>query len=434
VILRTKPSSDGVDVYDYRSSYEAFYDQMISDLETAKSNLPVSWPVTDYSRASKKSAAGLLARVLLTRAYYSTGSDAQAWFTKAKDAALDVINNQATYGVSLYPTYAEVGPSIYGSNRDKNKEAMFVIAYNEANPSSNYSTGANGNRIFKYGLTKYVSRPGMSASYLNQYGWDGNENRLMPTWHFLDLFDETIDARYQANFNEVWIANVNYTWQTGDDTKYVLDPSVLSQPIAAGDTALYFTKNALPYDRKFKKGVFVGRNDLYVNPQHGQPASIAAGTIITQFYPSFKKWINPNKTTTTNYDYGDAMVIRLAEMYLIAAEAYVGLSDQVNAAKYVNVIRSRAALPNKVTDMQVAPAAVDINFILDERARELAGEQQRWYDLKRVFHDQTAWMNYIQKWNPDITLIKPTHWVRPIPQVELDAILNASEFGQNPGY
>lgn len=438
VVLRTEPSSEGAEPLDYRSPVEDFYDVMISDLEFARDNLPVSWSASEYSRASKKSAMGLLARVLLTRAYYSSGSDAQSWFTKAKDAAVDAINNQGSLGISLYPTYAEIAPSIYGSNRQNNKEAMFVLAYSETNASSNFNVTTNGNEIFKWTLTKYISKPGMTGSYVNAYGWDGGENRLMPTWHFLDLFDETIDARYAACFNEVWISNVSspYTWTTADvdPAKYDMDASVVGQQVKAGDTALYLTKNALPYDRRFKNFIAVGRNDLYVNPQHGQGANIVSGTVISPFYPSFKKWINVNKTTTTNADFGDAMIIRLAEMYMIAAEAYLQLGDNANAASMINVIRKRAAIPGHETEMEITAGDVDINFILDERARELAGEQQRWYDLKRVYHDKQAWADYIKKWNPDITLIQPYHWLRPIPKAELDAIENAAEFGQNEGY
>lgn len=437
VVLRTEPTSEGAEPLDYRSPVEDFYDLMISDLEFARDNLPVSWSATDYSRASKKSAMGLLARVLLTRAYYSSGSDAQSWFTKAKDAAVDVINNQSSLGISLYSTYAEIAPSIYGSNRQNNKEAMFVLAYSETNASSNYNVYGNGNEIFKWTLTKYIGKPGMTGSFVNAYGW-GEEPRLMPTWHFLDLFDETKDARYAACFNEVWISNVSspYTWTTADvdPAKYDKDASVVGQQIKAGDTAMYLTKNALPYDRRFQKFIAVGRNDLYVNPQPGQGANIAAGTVITQYYPSFKKWINVNKTTTTNADFGDAMIIRLAEMYMIAAEAYLQLGDKANAASMINVIRKRAAIPGHETEMEITAGDVDINFILDERARELAGEQQRWYDLKRVYHDKQAWVDYIKKWNPDMTLIQSHHWLRPIPKAELDAIENAAEFGQNEGY
>jgi hypothetical protein len=77
---------------------------------------------------------------------------------------------------------------------------------------------------------------------------------------------------------------------------------------------------------------------------------------------------------------------------------------------------------------------MNINFILDERAREFAGEEQRWYDLKRVFRTGEDWVAYILKYNPDLTLIQPYHRLRPIPLSELQSVPDAKAYGQNPGY
>lgn len=70
-------------------------------------------------------------------------------------------------------------------------------------------------------------------------------------------------------------------------------------------------------------------------------------------------------------------------------------------------------------------------FILDERARELGGEQQRWFDLKRT----GKLLERVKAYNPDAKVnIKEHHLLRPIPQTQLDAIINKEEFGQNAGY
>jgi hypothetical protein len=411
---------------------------MIDDLNFAKDNLPVSWPQSDYSRASKKSAMGLLARVLLTRAYYSTGADAQAWFAKAKAAALDVINNQGTLGLSLFANANEVGQSVYGSaaDRAKNKEAMFVLSYDEANASLNALTGTNGNRIFKYFLTRYTDKPGMSSTFVPAYGSDG-ESRIMPTWHLLDLYDETKDARYNTWFQELWTANTAWTWDSLNyhNDKAHIDKdlaSVKGQTIAVGDTAMYCTKGVWGGNRT-RKYMEVDRNELFINPQHGKGAAIAAGTMVTNLYPSFTKFVNQKRTYTGVNDFGDAMIIRLSEMYLIAAEAMVQMGDAGGAVPYVNEIRKRRAVPGHEADMAVTAADMNMDFILDERGREFAGELQRWYDLKRVFRSSDL-VAYVQKWNPDQTLMQPFHRLRPVPQTELQALSNAKAFGQNDGY
>lgn len=127
----------------------------------------------------------------------------------------------------------------------------------------------------------------------------------------------------------------------------------------------------------------------------------------------------------------DVFVIRLAEMYLIAAEAQMKLGNTQAAADNINILRTRAAKPGRVATMQVLPAQITLDFILDERARELCGEQLRWYDLKRT----GKLVERIKAYNPDNAVsIQPFHVLRPIPQTQIDAVTNKDVFKQNPGY
>jgi len=82
-------------------------------------------------------------------------------------------------------------------------------------------------------------------------------------------------------------------------------------------------------------------------------------------------------------------------------------------------------------EMKVNQVDMTIDFILQERARELAGEQVRWYDLKRC---GKLTKSFFAATNPDILFFdEAKHIVRPIPQSFLDAIANPNEFGTN-GY
>ena len=106
-------------------------------------------------------------------------------------------------------------------------------------------------------------------------------------------------------------------------------------------------------------------------------------------------------------------------------------NDKAKAATYVNTLRKRAALSSRQTEMIVNESDMSINFILAERGRELAGEQWRWYDLKRTGNLSKEYFNVT---NPDITEFDPAkHLVRPIPISFLNTISNADEFGTN-GY
>lgn len=428
VMLRTEATTEPLYTAE-RSNPEAFYDVMISDLLFAKENLPKDWGTdaskSEYGRASKKSAAGLLARVYLTRAYY--GGDATAWFTKAKDAALDVINNYAAYGCELYKTPADLWNP---ANNRLNKESLFSVTYSLTNVSYSFGT-TNGNRLYRWTATKYSGYPGLVLDV--KYGLD-DQLRAMPTWHLLDLFDETKDARYDATFQENWYSNTKqYAWKQDHATTYfknwadvsgkTIDSLGLAMQISKGVIA---NKASLPY-------LAFDRNDTYDNPVPGTPTKINPSNLKSKYYPYMKKFLDPNRpAVNTQGGFNDVAVIRFAEMYLIAAEAFHKLGDNGSAATYINDIRKRAMKPG-ATDFLIDASKVNMDFILDERAREFCGEQLRFYDLKRVLRGDD-FATYIKTYNPNITLVTKYSRLRPIPQPEMDALLNSADFKQNEGY
>lgn len=412
-----------------RSTVQQFYDLIISDLEFAAQNLPNDWVISssinEYSRATQKSALGFLARACLSRAYYSTGTEAQSFFTRARDVAADVINRKAELKISLWANYADLFNPAKNKDMGKaNGEALYVIS-NSVNPGLNYDD--NGNRSFHVFTEAYPGKPGLVQSLA--YGFEGNR-RLMPTLSLLDFYDESRDARYEASFQEVWIANStsNFTWTTALATTYLKDASVVGKVIAPGDTAMLITKRVIP-DKAFRKYVVYDRNDVY-NPDK----TIKTGNN----YVALKKFMDPDRSAP-NVQAGtkDVIVMRLAEMYLIAAEAEFQLGNASAAAAQINVLRTRAAKPGQVAAMQVNASDITADFILAERARELAGEYIRWFDVKRMKNGQNGaetFSAYIKRLNPDITKVQDFHRLRPIPIVEIQALLNAAEFGQNPGY
>ena len=214
VMLRTQETQEPV-LTATRSSVNDFYDLIISDLEFAVANLPVSWG-NEYSRATNKAAMGFLARAYLSRAYYSTGSDAQTYFTKARDMANSVINRRAELKVDLWSSYVDLFNPVNNKKQGRDGgEALYVIS-NSTNQSINYDD--QGNRLFQVFQTPYNGKPGLEQSVV--YGYENNR-RLMPTLTLLDLYDATKDSRYEGSFQEVWLANKAYTW-TAADVKWEL--------------------------------------------------------------------------------------------------------------------------------------------------------------------------------------------------------------------
>lgn len=153
-------------------------------------------------------------------------------------------------------------------------------------------------------------------------------------------------------------------------------------------------------------------------------------------FPGIKKFLdNVYNPTYPTHDISnrDAMVLRLAEMYLIKAEAELGTGAPNSALATINQLRAVRAIPGKDNSIS---GPVDIDTILDERAIELCGEQQRWFDLKRT----KKLVDRVTKYNKQASAnIREFHYYRPIPQTQMSAVTNLSTspgtgFWQNQGY
>src|SRR5262249_39603781 len=125
-------------------------------------------------------------------------------------------------------------------------------------------------------------------------------------------------------------------------------------------------------------------------------------------------------------------ILRLGEVYLIAAEADVGLGNQAEAATFVNVLHQRAASPAHKNDYSVTASQMTLDYIKDEREREVAGEFTRWYDLTRP--GAQYFVDRVKKFNPHATSIALRHVLRPIPQSQIDGVIVGPKYPQNPGY
>lgn len=151
-----------------------------------------------------------------------------------------------------------------------------------------------------------------------------------------------------------------------------------------------------------------------------------------------KKWVNirsdgePVNDPQLDYADIDFPVFRLSEMYLIYAEAVLrgGNGSAAKALEYVNKIRNRAY--NNSTAGHISASELDLQFILDERGRELYWEAHRRTDLVR--YGQLTTNAYLWPWKGGVasgTPVDPKYNLFPVPAANRTANPNLS---QNNGY
>ncbi len=371
-----------------RTPVEKVYsDGILPDMQYAVEKLPAT--TSEYGRITKPAAEALLARIHLTMGNWQ----------QAEQLAEKVISS---YSFKLQKPYA----SLWDINKIINPEIIWAVQFT-ADPLTNGS----GNQAHLFFTPDYARCPAVVRDLAN----GRNFVRFMPTNFLLKLYDQKNDARWTGSFKTVWFAN--------KATK------INNKNVVPGDTAIKMV--TYPVSDNIQSSVpywYIDFNDKWV----GNAGDKEIGGLERRIYPNLTKHMDPLRTSVNATDgRRDFPVIRLAEMYLIAGEAAWRQNKPEVAATYINVIRTRAAIAGKEAMMQITANDVNLDFILDERARELVGEMHRWYDLKRT----GKLLERVKLYNLDASSnIKDMHLVRPIPQTQIDRVTNPSEFQQNPGY
>ncbi len=389
----------GVTLAYTRTPEKDVYTQIIQDLNDAISTLPAT--TTDFGRVTKGFAQHLLGKVYLTRGYKPYGGAAADF--QAAATLFEALITGTTY--SLKPVYSDLfNPSI--ANFQVNPEVIFSVQY-----STSATTNGGGSSLYQLFLwdNQNTGLVGRSLLY-------GRTNfAAAPDPYFFSLFDKTRDSRYGAIVYEAILAQSAGSFN--------------GKNYAVGDTLIYYPPVAFTPAQKAAK------NYIVINPDEYRNSPFISGA---RSYPQFKKFRDP--FVSAYADGGgarDSYIFRLGETYLLASEAYLKLNNTAKALQYYNAIRTRAAKPgnNPATGVSYATelqaTSVTIDNLLDERARELAGEEFRWYELKRTGKLVERVLLYNDEAKAANT-IKPYHVLRPIPQSQID--LNRGPFPQNTGY
>ncbi|MDB4917424.1 MAG: hypothetical protein JWM95_5068 [Gemmatimonadetes bacterium] len=461
--------NQGVVATAVRDPQSAVYKTIIADLDTAITFLPLA--TNDFGRATKGAAQSLRSQVYLTRGYLQPGlgGTAAADFTSALADAKAVI---ASGAYSLEPVYADLWcvarPAVdpgrggycensgYANNR---KEFIFTVQFraqladNDADNEYNYL-----HLVFLSQYDNVNAGTGVARDINNGRPF----RRLKPTNYGLKVFQfnhyfgspatpgpsDLLDTRFEGSYQNVWLATAS-----GGTNPVGTCPNCTSGAVVnAGDTTIFYppypVSDAFRASKKYKTRTIcpAAQADPSVACPNADVTGTNDGYYHWDWYPSLKKFQDNLRLTVSDQNGGKVQaVIRLAEIYLVAAEADIQLGNTAEATQMINVIRTRAASPahkadNNITEAQLvgfpnltAGSKPGLDFLMEERERELAGECTRWYDMTRpgpqFFVDHVA--KYNKRAAPNV---KATHILRPIPQSQIDGVVVGPKYPQNLGY
>jgi len=429
----------------YRSTKASvILQKMTSDMEFAVAHVPENG---DFGAVTKGAC-----QQLLIKYYLAIGE-----FDKAIATSNDLINRYSlmttTFGSFINPM-----PAVHNVNRNviwdlhrwqnksiaANRESIMTLVSREdfANSRQDMFTMRNATPYYSGTANQLIVTPNGNAGITSKYTTTFDKIDLRKTY-----------GRGVAHVRGTWYSN-HAIWDDADDLRHSVSSGnwMRMEDLVYNNPALLTLKTPDPYYGKHLQ-LYDAAGKLLV-----------ADTVRCWFdWPHYKLYVEtPRAETVDNYNggAGDWYVYRLAETYLLRAEAYYWKGMPALAADDVNAIRRRA----KCTKMYTS-ADISMGKIMDERCRELYYEELRHMELSRVSYiyatthkadefgktytlenlsKDSYWYNRVIKYNDfyrknvkttygAIFTISPYHILWPVPQGDIDAN-SGGRINQNYGY
>ncbi|MFG4003564.1 RagB/SusD family nutrient uptake outer membrane protein [Flavobacterium aquidurense] len=396
-----------------RNTAEEVYTQIIADLDASLASVGTG-AYAATGKVNKRAVNDLLAKVYLTRGYETFGTPAD--FTKAAAYA-----DAAIAGQALNIPFNQLFVTTATSDNDLNAETIFSVQYDK-NSTSTDPTKLGNNQFYYF------------SSYLGgaETGAPLRSYNLCPTTYALGLYEKG-DKRWDATFmTEILEETVTVDGKAKTTLYYPYYRPANASAVKVRH--FYEPKWFTPADRTAWNTANAARKSAtFVYHPWGEYS--ADHTLIDNrdcYTIPVKKFDDANPTTPSStgpVSTRDIIVSRLGETYLIAAEAYLKAGNPTTGLDRLNEVRRRAGVANATIGQ------FNIDYILDERGRELVGEYKRWFDLKRTgtLVDRASAYNYRIKAANFVGVDGKLKILRPIPQTALDLNQN-KDFPQNPGY
>lgn len=375
-----------------RSTRDETWQQCVTDLEDAAQHLPDADNVEAPGRICDAAAYHLLAEIYISLKQWDD----------AISAANKVINSgKFSLMTERFGTLANMPGDVYwdlfrkdNQNRTSgNMESIWVIQYD----GSVQTLGGGGQDDVE---KRYIPR------YMSCKGPDGKNLFLGPTTQNCGRGGGFMQPnKYVENY--VWVSD----WDNDiRNSKY----NIIRDLVADNPKSAYYGKSVVQINLINSRDYLRNWYPLFAkaSTQYQHPDELYLDKTIGLL------------SGDAGHYYTDRYTMRLAETYLLRAEAYLGKGDLSNAASDINVVRNRAnANP-------VSPNDVTIDYILDERVRELYIEEMRMFTLSRLGLNYERKKKYCDRGSDQIS---PHHNLWPIPYSEIERNTEV-KLEQNPGY
>jgi len=330
-----------------RNTQLSVYKFIMRDLLFASENLPTS---SSPGRVTSWSAKGMLAKLHVTVGQYSKS---QQDFNLAKEYALDVIENS---GLSLMPNYGD----LFKIANNNNQESLFALQW------SNNNWGVGNSRQAVFGRNSIVTG--------NDEAWGGGKSAT-------------------NSFIENMITNAG----TNAQGQPIKDPRMREIVMTLGE--------------KYPEVHNYTYNIVTPNPDGGGDLEYKAPLL-----NNLKKYI-----VGTQDDAGvpiknqgvplNQYMLRLADVYLLYAEAELGLNGSTTDAKALEVFNKVRTRGNGAYGKLQPRTSLTFEQLMSERRVEFGIEGIAWYDVKRRFYrDETEAIDYLNKQKRGVTLVQKNGW------------------------
>jgi len=403
-----------------RATKEEVLDQIIKDCTEAAAGLPGIDKVAD-GKVSNLVAQHLLAETYISLKEYDKAIAATSVVINDPNMSLMTqrfgsMKDQDPYDKYLkFTSHGDVYWDLFrvgNQNRKSgNKEALWVIQWDVdvtgggLTSSGNWSV-TNTTRGESANVLERIAGP---VAWMTFKDPDGKEGALGLPQSNYDSGGQGVSLMRNTNWflNTLWVADWNNDIRNAPHN--IVRDFVYNNPNSA-----YYGKSSVQYPSP----TWIAQNWRW----YPYPSKITTpGQHPDALYVS--KDLGTLRGTAGS-TYRDNYMFRLAETYLLRAEAYLDKSDLISAAKDINVVRERSkANP-------VLSGNVTIDYILDERARELVYEEPR----RITLHRTGKLVERVRKYNTlNKDEIQDYHGLWPIPFSFIEANTGA-KIEQNPGY